>query len=306
MPKKESRRRSASEERSAPKARRGSWPLALAIAVTAAAALVVVAWFASSRPNEQSSRRPTPWSRLGTQDVHSLAFASDSTDHLYFGHHGGILETRDGGRTWSPLPVRQDAMGMRTAPDGSIFVAGHEVFVASADGGRTWRDVPADLPNLDIHAFARDPGDPARMWAYLAEGGVYESRDAGRTWERVTADHRPQLVALRAGGATELIGLDPATGLARSTDGGRTWTFVSKPPSAPVVSLAATNDGRTVLVGTTDGLYRSDDSGAAWAQLLPHSAFAIALSADARSIAVVTQGTDFYRSHDGGKTWPGP
>ena len=33
---------------------------------------------------------PVPWARLGTQDVHSLAFAPGSTDRLYFGHHGGV------------------------------------------------------------------------------------------------------------------------------------------------------------------------------------------------------------------------
>ena len=28
--------------------------------------------------------------------------------------------------------------------------------------------------------IARDPADPARMWAYLATGGLWESRDGGR------------------------------------------------------------------------------------------------------------------------------
>ncbi len=73
---------------------------------------------------------PAAWSRLGTQDVHSLAFVGDP-QHLLFGHHNGIAETRDGGKTWAPLPVSDDAMGMAAADDGSIVIAGHEVFTAS-------------------------------------------------------------------------------------------------------------------------------------------------------------------------------
>ncbi len=88
------------------------------------------------------------WTHLGTQDVHSLAFESGSTDRLLFGHHHGILESSDGGQTWSALPVQADAMGMRPASDGSIVIAGHDVLVASADGGQTWAPIRSDLPNI--------------------------------------------------------------------------------------------------------------------------------------------------------------
>lgn len=166
---------------------------------------------------------PVPWAHLGTEDVHSLAFVPGSTERLLFGHHGGILESADGGRTWAPLP--------------------------------------ADLPNLDIHAFARDPTEPARMWAYLAEGGIYESTDGGRHWTKVNDGHRPFLAAVAVGDRVELLGIDPFEGFARSADGGRTWRTVSRPEAYPVFSLAASPDGRVVVLGTSDGLLRSDDGG---------------------------------------------
>ena len=250
---------------------------------------------------------PVPWARLGTQDVHSLAFAPGSTDRLYFGHHGGILESTDGGRSWAALPIAADAMGMRPAADGSIVIAGHEVFVASPDGGRTWSPIAADLPNIDIHAFARDPMDPRRMWAYLAEGGVYESTDAGTHWTQVYDEHIPFMTATTDGTSTALVGIEPFSGFARSTDGGRTWTPVSQPEAFPTYSIAATTDGRVIALGVFGGLLRSDDGGATWASIsLPSTAFAIALSEDGRTIAVVAQTTDVYRSDDEGRTWPGP
>jgi photosystem II stability/assembly factor-like uncharacterized protein len=239
--------------------------------------------------------------------VHSLAFAPGSTDRLYFGHHGGILESGDGGRSWAPLPVAADAMGMRPASDGSIVIAGHEVFVGSADGGRTWEPIAADLPNIDIHAFARDPADPRRMWAYLAEGGLYESTDGGTRWTKVYDGHILFLAATVGGSSVTLVGIEPFQGFARSTDGGRTWSAVSQPEAFPTYSLAATPDGRVVALGVSDGLLRSEDAGSTWSPVkLPSPAFAIALSDDGRTMAVVTRTTDFYLSDDGGRSWPGP
>lgn len=145
------------------------------------------------------------------------------------------------------------------------------------------------------------------MWAYLAEGGVYESTDAGTHWTKVYDGHIPFMAATTDGSSTELVGIEPFSGFARSADGGRTWTPVSQPEAFPTNSIAATIDGRVIALGMSDGLLRSDDGGASWTSIgLPGPAFAIALSEDGRTIAVVTQTTDVYRSDDGGRTWPGP
>ncbi len=249
----------------------------------------------------------TPWARLGTQDVHSLAFAPGSRDQLYFGHHGGVLASSDGGRQWRSLGAAADAMGMRAAADGSIVIAGHEVLQESTDGGATWQSIRNDLPNTDIHAFARDPVEPTRMWAYLATGGVYESADGGRSWAQSYAGHRPFLLAIRSGESSRLLGIDPGSGLVASSDGGRTWTSVSTPPAAPVQSLAATADGRSVFLGGPRGLLRSVDGGRSWAKTgLESSTLALAVSDDGRTVIAVSRTTDFYRSDDGGASWLGP
>jgi photosystem II stability/assembly factor-like uncharacterized protein len=197
---------------------------------------------------------------------------------------------------------------MSTAPasDGSIVIAGHDVFVASRDGGATWSPIRSDLPSLDIHGFARDPADPARMWAYLATGGLWESTDHGERWARVREDN--VLFPLAVGGAagTRLLGVD-ATGLAASDDGGRTWTPLSTPKTIPMTALAATTDGRVVYAGSPDALFRSEDGGRTWSTTgYRGSAFAVATTLDGRTVAVVDRETEFFRSDDGGATWPGP
>ena len=226
---------------------------------------------------------------------------------MLFGHHAGILRSTDAGQTWEPLPVSEDAMGMGAAADGSIIIAGHQVFQASQDGGATWAPVEADLPSLDIHAFARSLGDPSRMWAYLAEGGVYESTDGGRRWTRAYGGHVIGLTAVRAGQRDVLLGIESVRGLVRSEDGGATWSAIGLPPVAPVTSVSASADGRVVLLGGTDGLYRSDDGGSTWRQVLrTRTVLASALWGDGSTLAAVNRDTDLFRSDDGGATWRGP
>ena len=139
------------------------------------AAVFGLALLAANFPRDGPS--PTPiqavaWARLGTVDAHSLAFAPGSTEHLFFGHHFGMLESSDGGRTWQSLGTGGDAMEMAVGDGTTVYIAGHNVFQVSRDGGRSWQSPATDLPSLDIHGFTRDPADPARMWAYLATGGV--------------------------------------------------------------------------------------------------------------------------------------
>lgn len=276
-------------------------PIVLAgvgLAILSAIALVVVLQSAGSTN--------TAWSRLGTEDVHSLAFAEGDANRLLLGHHGGILATDDGGRTWAPLGTRSDAMSLGVASGGSIVIAGHEVFAESHDGGQTWLDVPSDLPSLDIHGFARDPGDPARMWAYLANGGFWESLDAGRTWARIQEQNVLFPVAIAAPSGGRLFGVT-STGIARSDDGGRTWQTVTDPQLYPVTGLAASADGSVLVASGPDTVARSDDGGTTWSRLLfDGQPAALAVTDDGRSIALVTRSTEFFRSDDGGATWPGP
>lgn len=268
----------------------------------AALGLVAVALLTlGQRPPESVA-----WARLDTQDVHSLAFVNNDPQNLWFGHHGGLLATTDGGRTWEPLAVRSDAMSTSPASDGSVVIAGHEVFLASRDNGSTWTPISTDLPSLDIHGFTRDPGDPNRMWAYLAIGGLWESTDFGASWALVREDNVLFPVAVRVGPAVRLLGVD-TSGLVASDDGGRTWAIIGAPEAYPLTALTATPDGRTVYAGSMDRLLRSDDGGRSWTRTgYTGSVLALATTSDGASVAVVSQETQFFRSRDRGTTWPGP
>lgn len=278
--------------------RQRALPVGLLALILVGGALVLV-----TSPGKQPL---SPWARLGTEDVHALAFLPDDPERLLFGHHGGILASRDGGLSWEPLASGFDAMSLGLARDGSIVVAGHEVFAISQDGGRTWQDIPANLASLDIHGFARDPGDPERMWAYLATGGFWESVDGGYRWQRVYEANVVLPVAVWSPEGPRLFGLT-ADGLVTSADGGRSWDRLATPALYPMASLAASDDGSVLVAGGPSGLARSSDGGRTWSELpFAGQPAAVAVASGGRTVAVVTRTAEFFRSDDGGSTWPGP
>lgn len=249
---------------------------------------------------------PVPWASLGTEDAHALAFVDGDPDRVLFGHHSGVLASTDGGRSWTATAAPLDAMSVAPAADEALVIAGHEVFAASQDGGRSWQPVPAQLPTLDIHGLARDPVDPDRMWAYLATGGLWSTTDGGREWQQVTEQNVLLPVAFAGSGGTQLLGVTDR-GVVRSRDAGRTWERVGDPELYPIASLAAATDGSVLVAGGPGGLARSDDGGQTWQQLpWDGQVLAVAVAEGGTTVAAVTVGSRFYRSDDGGRSWPGP
>lgn len=275
----------------------------VAVAAVAVIALAVVL-NTGGRPADGGA---TAWSTLGTQDVHSLAFDPADPQHLYFGHHGGLRETKDGGRTWQPTALQgADAMNVAPPAAGFFQIAGHNVYKEAADGGQTWQDVPNDLPGLDLHAFVADPADPAHAWAFSAGFGLFETTDKGRTWELRQPGGWGALTSFVEGDKTILVGVG-STGLARSEDGGRDWTALGQ-PKGQLASLAASSDGAVMYAGTTVGVSRSADGGRTWTPTALESVgVTVAVDPeDPNVVAVVDDQTRFFRSADGGATWPGP
>lgn len=276
---------------------------AIALALLALGSIVAVGVLLIARGSPATL--PVPVSTVATDDVHSLAFLG-SPERVVLGHHGGILESPDGGSTWTPWGQGSDAMAMGIAGDQSIIVAGHDVLALGSRDG-SWQSIANDLPNKDIHGFARDPGDPSRVWAYLAAGGVFESKDAGTHWAMVFGGHALGLLAVASGNAARLIAVDPErAATVASDDGGRTWRALGAPPSTPVYAMASANGGDTILLSGSAGLFRSDDGGRSFSPLLEvaQPILAVATTADGTRIVLATRDGRVYRSEDGGQSWP--
>lgn len=297
------RRSRTARSGSARGSRRGGVPfLVIAAAAVATVAVVAVVWFVG-----RATPAAVAWERLGTADVHSLLFDPDDPERLLFGHHDGLLETNDGGRTWQASSLTgADAMNVRRLDGERLQIAGHEVYLESVDGGATWTPVPNDLPGLDLHAFTVDPADIDRAWVFVVGHGLFTTADAGRHWQLLDPGNWGSLASYRRDGATVLVAIGQS-GLVRSRDGGMSWEPMAY-PGAPLAAMAAAEDGSALYAATSAGLRRSTDEGATWTDTgFAGQALAVAVSpGDPDQIAVVDTDTRFYRSSDAGASWPGP
>jgi photosystem II stability/assembly factor-like uncharacterized protein len=244
-------------------------------------------------------------------------------DTYYFGGvGGGVFRTDDAGATWRPISDGQVLVGsigaIRVAPSnpdviwvgtGSAAVRsnvsiGRGVY-RSADGGRTWQpaglekagviaDMAVHPENADV-AFVAAVGNP---FGRNPERGIFRTRDAGRSWERVlfVSDSTgasdvamsPQDPNVLFAGMwrterkpwTIISGARREGGVYRSTDGGTTWTkltnglpreytgkisiSVSADPRRIYALIEAGDGTHGVPGGAHGGVFRSDDGGATW------------------------------------------
>jgi len=235
--------------------------------------------------------------------------------HFYFGAvNGGVWETRDAGRTWSPI--------FDDVPVGSIGALA----------------VAPTAPNI-LYVGTGE----ADMRSDIAQGeGMFRSADGGKSWTasgladsqqiaRIMVDPRdPRVVLVAALGHP--YGPNEQRGVFRSSDGGVTWTrTLFKNADTGAIDLAfKPGDPDTVYAalwqtrrppwsvyppsnGPGGGLYKSTDSGRTWSPMsgsgLPpaigRAGLAASASAPERVYALIDtkDAGGLYRSDDSGATW---
>ena len=233
---------------------------------------------------------------------------------------GRIYRTEDGGKTLMAVsdfsvlrvffdPVNGD-VAYATRSDGGIL--------RSRDSGRTWAFSNEGLPFFGLAIglignwtsfLALDGADPTFLYAGFTDGeygsGVYRSVSGGTSWERA-------VVGLDAGGVTAVASdaavaalyAGAADGVYKSSDGGASWTFLASLPLVLSISVDP-GDHNVLLAGTMGGIYRSGDGGASWtvpALPWPSAIGTVWHHPTERGLALAaTQG--ILRSTDGGLTW---
>jgi photosystem II stability/assembly factor-like uncharacterized protein len=220
----------------------------------------------------------------------------------------GVWKTTDGGKSWAKVGLAdvQNFSRVRIHPKDcdTVFVGGFGHYGAdnpdrgvfrTKDGGKSWtktlyRDAKTGAVDISI-----DPSNPDVVYAAL--------------WE---AWRKPW--GMSSGG--------PGSGLFKSVDGGSSWTEISRAPGLPKdgllgkigVSVSPVDPNRVYAIIEHDsagGVYASNDGGKSWEKrnenrdLRQRAFYYTRIQADPKDKdRVYVMNVNFYRSDDGGKTFP--
>jgi photosystem II stability/assembly factor-like uncharacterized protein len=215
---------------------------------------------------------------VGLPDVPATAWVVDPSDPnaLFVASREQVFRSTDAGLSWQGVRLEPGAhRALAVAPsDGNVVYLGGRPAMRSVDRGLIWTPMPVTLTGggdqaQDVSGLVVAPDDSGHLWAALDGGGVFESRDAGRSWRSIGLDGQP--VRWLAAGVAEKGQPPLYAGVAE--DGvyrfdGNSWTTVSDglPPHSSILALVA--DPRTpgLLWAARDGggVYRSIDGGQSW------------------------------------------
>ena len=142
-----------------------------------------------------------------------------------------------------------------------------------------------------VLAVSGVPGEPDHFYFGSVNGGVWESRNAGRTWRPISDDvpvgsigalavapSNPNTIYVGTGEADMRSDIAQGRGVYRSTDGGKTWRFMGlgdtqqigridiDPNDANIVYVAAL--GHPYGPNAERGVFKSSDGGTHWTKVL--------------------------------------
>ena len=243
-----------------------------ALGIDPAAGDLLVATHTGTYRLPQGSRVPE---LLGSSFQDTMGFTVVGEDHFLGSGHPdvagmqagkpgqlGLIESKDGGETWSDVSLSGDAdfHALASVHDRVYgWDASTGRFMVSADG-TSWDE----RSSLDLLAFVVDPADPEHVVAATGTG-LLESSDGGAEWKPTDG---PGLAVLSWPDGTRLWGVD-ADGGVWSRDGTSPWEQAGTVPGQPQ-ALFADDDTLHVAIHDAEGvtsLHRSDDGGRTWSSL---------------------------------------
>lgn len=279
----------------------------------------------------------TTWQRFGSKyrDMEfSPSFSSDQTMFAVGAGNAGyqlLLKSTDRGASWRPIstmPVNSQLMRVSPAysSDSTLFAFGFGSFSKSMNGGFSWvqlTGLPAAASVSSVaysHSYASD-----HTILIGTSKGVYQSRDAGATWNRINdsiaGSNVAQTVMIAPDGAFFASfndGYQSATDnrIYKSIDSGATWTSATAAATMSTVydikaSPDYANDSTLFAATYSNSIFKSTDKGNSWTCIKsePFDAspgYSIAISpayATDKQLFVGTYDRGVVRSVNGGSSW---
>ena len=261
------------------------------------------------------------WRRAGLfgADVRALIVDPSDPETFYLGTSGGeVYVSRDGAKSWTsprngiPFPnyivdnLLLDREGNLWAASWGLWGGG--VIAVSSDGGKTWERRDAGLEDFSVRAIAIDPNDAG----YIVVGGltgVYRSRDAGRTWNKISEQINVESLAIDPRSQDRIYVGTWRQGW-RTDDGGKSWKHIAEGMVLDTDMFSITIDPKqpdNMWVATCGWVYNSLNGGDKWTRYRDgfNNRRIHDVEIDPCDEDTVYAGSvaGLYRSDDKGKSW---
>lgn len=191
--------------------------------------------------------------------ISSLEFHPGRPGLLLAGTFRHPFRTEDLGRSWTRIA---GGMVEDTEVFGLAFLQGNpdEIWAATcgwvyrtADGGASWVRHRDGLSDRRTHVVRIDPRDPNRILAGTT-GGLFESRDAGRSFRRVTPEVVVNALVFDPQDPARLVMGTESEGVLVSGDGGTSFASGSSGlAEARLTAVAETGRGLVLVARAADG-----------------------------------------------------
>lgn len=247
-----------------------------------------------------------------TGHITALAVSPATPDVVVAGGWHGYWISKDGGEHWQKVPQpwgRVIALSLIAAPDnGTVYVGTTDGVFRSRDG-ESWE--PTGLQGHTATALGLDQANPERLYAGLADGGVWLTHDGAVTWQPtngpIAKASIPALAVAPYDGNVVYARIE-YNGIYKTTNGGSLWEAINQDIQGVTVFAIVPHPRRpwVIYMGGDRGVYISYDGGAEWHHksrgLSQGTILALALSLPCNSLlAGATDG--IYRSEDEGEYW---
>jgi photosystem II stability/assembly factor-like uncharacterized protein len=260
----------------------------------------------------------------------------DPNEHraVYAGTTEGLWKTADAGATWKRMTganiVVNDVIIDPRKSERVMLATDRAGVLASDDSAETFAASNRGFTHRQVSALLVDRRDPAVLYAGLLNdkefGGVFSSRDAGRSWTQLSdgLDGRDVFVLRRAVDGSLVAGTD--RGIFQLNKDAPRWVplniteeeITAPTPRGKVKAVKAAGSalaarvnglelvGKSWFAATSAGVFASFDAGTNWhRQELPAIKYAVSLAAADRMVVVAGRNA-IAVSVNAGESWISP
>lgn len=193
---------------------------------------------------------------------------------------GAGTRTAEAQAPWTPVgPDGGDARALTAAPGepSHLYLGTTNSFIyESLDEGVSWHRLAKldSVNDLVIDHIVVDPDNHSTMYAAAwkfdhPDGGLWESHDAGKSWQEAPGLHGQSVMAFaQAPEDPRLLVAGTLQGVFRSSDAGATWTLISPEGSREIHEVESVaidpRDPAIIYAGTWHLPWKTSDGGAHW------------------------------------------